>query len=120
MKENWLNEKLCSFDEKVRIELGPQIIEMNCTEANLSDDVTAPHYKVGGIDALGKVISLVNTRMSVVDWKCKHVPKLWKVYQSQEIGKDKEGKPVMRFIKVDEKESKDDALDFARTLVGEM
>jgi len=57
MSANWINDNLASFaDDTVRVELGPQIIELDCTDANLQDDVTHPQYKIGGIDALGKVI----------------------------------------------------------------
>ncbi len=57
MTEKWLQkDKLCTFDEKVRVELGPQIIELDCTAENLRDEITAPHYKIGKIDAYGKII----------------------------------------------------------------
>ncbi len=47
-KEKWLNDCLCSLgNDTVRVELGPQIIELDCTEANLDDEVTAPHYRIG-------------------------------------------------------------------------
>ena len=149
MKENWMNDNLCSFDEKTRIELGPQLIELECTDANLEDTVTSPWYRIGRIDALGRVImperisGVVLVRgagsiaegemMTVVDWREKHKPKAWKIYQMQdtgevykkdarkdEAGEHKAGDPVTRFIKVGEDENKDDALDFARTLAGEM
>lgn len=122
MNENWLNENLCSFEEKTRIELGPQFIELECNHANLSDEVTFPHYKVGGRDALGKIImgeaidsygSVSEGEMMVcVDWRCKHLPKIWKIYKWDTKSE--------KFIKVGEDENKKDALDFARTLAGEM
>lgn len=127
MKENWLNENLCSFDEKTRIELSPQLVELKCNDANLQDTVTAPHYQVGRIDALGRVIMperlphppirhsgsiAEGGTMTCVDWRQKHKPKIWKIYQ----WKDDLGK----FIKVGEDENKDEALNFARTLAGEM
>lgn len=122
MKEKWLNENLCSFDEKTRIELGPQLIELECNDANLRDEVTSPHYRIGERDALGKIImrEAVDSygsvqkgeTMTCVDWRCKHLPKVWKIYKwDDEVGK---------FVKVGEDESRDDALDFARTLAGEM
>lgn len=56
-KEKWLNKKLCTFhNDKVRIELGPQIIELPCTDENLSNSVTSTHYKMGGIDAMNRFI----------------------------------------------------------------
>lgn len=112
MKENWLNENLCSFDEKTRVELGPQMIELDCTGENLSDSVTLPHYKAGAVDALGKVIAPSpkgdGNTMTVVDWRCKHLPKVWKVYQ------DQDGK----FVKVSEYEDKAEALAEAKKLAG--
>jgi len=55
--------------------------------------------------------------MAVVDRRAKHAPFLWKVYQLQETGEsDKDGDPISRFIKVDEVEGKEDALDRARTI----
>lgn len=151
MKEKWLNETLCSFDEKVRIELGPQLVELKCTDDNLRDEVTSPHYRVGRVDALGKVImperldevTRARTKrngevaegemMTCVDWREKHKPKVWKIYQMKDTGevytKDaregeasshKAGDPIMKFIKVGEDESKADALNFASTLAGEM
>lgn len=133
MTENWLNDNLCSFDEKVRIERGPQIIELDCTDENLADEVTHPQYKIGGRDALGRAIRAdecdtpTDTRMGVVgkgekmacvDWRAKHVPHLWKIYQMQETDElDDDGKPISRFIKVAEKEGKDDAIAFAKQLI---
>ncbi len=168
MKANWLNEKLCSFDEKTRIEFGPQLIELECSHDNLRDVVTSPHYRIGMRDALGRIIMgkppeastaavktvykadgstvkvLVNQpdpygyvaegeMMTCVDWRAKHKPKVWKIYQiqdtgevyvkdarSDEAGDHKAGDPVMRFIQIGQDESKKDALVFARTLAGEM
>ena len=129
MKENWINENLCSFDEKVRIELGPQIIELDCTHANLSDYVTAPHYQAGKIDAYGKtIVPKDGGKMHCVDWREKHVPKVWKVYQWQDTGevvKDDKvdgmspGDPIFCFVKVGEYLEKADALKQAKTLAGE-
>ncbi len=124
----WLNpDVLCSFgDDQVRIELGPQIIELDCTDENLRDEVTAPHYKIGGIDAHGRVIrpdeakvlvqknpiGIVNKgeKMHCVDWRCKHVPKIWKVYQY-------DGE---RFIQVGERADKTEAVAWAEELLGGM
>lgn len=136
MTPTWLiPDKLCTYDEKVRVELGPQIVELDCNDDNLSDAVTAPHYRIGGRDAYGRFIrpsempattsadkrikaqvhaSIANERkrgvygvilegakMSVVDWRGKHKPHVWKVYQMQETEDlDKEGKPIRRFIQV--------------------
>ena len=135
MKQNWLNENLCSFDEKVRIELGPQIIELECNDANLSNSVTHPQYHDGGIDAYGRVIrpaksentgprslddmydelekpiakrGLVNEGelMACVDWRAKHLPYVWKIYQWQDTG----------FVQVDQHEDKEAAIAAAETL----
>ena len=149
----WLNPNvLCSFGEdQVRIELGPQIIELDCTDENLSDEVTAPHYKIGGIDAHGRVIRpdeaevLVQKnpvgaigkgqKMHCVDWRAKHVPHVWKVYQWQETDQTEivsvevegggNGKlvfedkvvPVSRFIKVGEFAERTEAIAFAEELL---
>lgn len=144
MKENWLNENLCSFDEKTRIELSPQLVKLECNDKNLSNEVTSPHYRLGKIDALGKIIAKGGT-MTCVDWRCKHLPKVWKIYQwkavpqsksevtrfNKLVDQKKSGKDLtaddvkfvnslFRFSKVGEDESKSDALDFAKTLAGEM
>lgn len=167
-KENWLSETLCSFEEKTRIELGPQLIELECNDDNLDDEVTSPHYRIGGRDAAtGKIIrkkaaiKLLESRigkgsaetrdktakalyglvtdefgsveegetMTCVDWRCKHKPKVWKVYQWQDTGKviedDKapgltQGDPIWHFAKIKEFELRDDALNFASALAGEM
>ncbi len=101
----WLNENLATFDEQVRIEKGPQIIELNCNKETLSNDVTSAHYKVGARDAEGKIIlgcsiddpeidPALHARalndpygyispgetMKVIDWKEKFIPSVWKVY----------------------------------------
>ncbi|MGD2065564.1 MAG: hypothetical protein PVI43_00155 [Candidatus Bathyarchaeota archaeon] len=166
IKENWLNENLCSFDEKVRVELGPQIIEMECNDDNLSDAVTESYYQTGGRDAYGRVIrkSVVEQEldkhlsdkslnpaqvavarklkqdlakdtfgavengemMAVVDRQAKLAPMLWKIYQNQDTGRvyekdqrdgiNKVGEPIMRFVKVDEREDRDEALAIAKNL----
>lgn len=55
--ETWMNDDLCSLaGDTVRIERGPQVIELDCTEANLSDEVTDRRYKLGKRDALGRLI----------------------------------------------------------------
>ncbi len=148
----WLNPgMLCSFgDDQVRIELAPQIIELDCTDENLRDEVTAPHYKIGGIDAYGRVIrpneadvlvqknpvGSVNKgeKMFCVDWRAKHVPHAWKVYQWQETdqtqtisveSEDDEGNPVFadkivpvsRFIKVGELVEQAGAIALAEELL---
>ena len=87
MKAKWLiKDKLCSLGgDKVRIELGPQIIKLNCTLKNLDNAVTAAHYQEGRIDAFGKKIT-IGKKMSCVDWRAKHRPHLWKVYVMKETG----------------------------------
>lgn len=124
MSANWINDNLASFaDDTVRVELGPQIIELDCTTANLADEVTHPQYRIGGIDAYGQAITadIVDKggKMHCVDWRSKHVPHLWKVYQLMETGETEEdGKPVMAFGKVNEFEDKDEALSCAIGLTG--
>lgn len=109
MQENWMNENLCSFDEKTRIELAPQLIELMCNSDNLKDSVTSPHYSLGRIDALGKVIT-EGKMMTCVDWRQKHKPKIWKIYKMD----------GGIFIKIKEDENKINALKFASKLAGEM
>lgn len=128
--------KLYSFDEKVRVEIGPQIVNLTCCDENLSDEVTAPHYRIGGRDATGKLIRpeelpqndavkkarardkalgipeiRKGEKMACADWRSKHVPHVWKIYQLQEtaeVGED--GETVYRFVQVDEDANKEDAL----------
>lgn len=150
MTGKWLNDNLYSIDEKVRVERGPQMIELECNDKNLSDKVTAPHYRIGKRDALGKIIMPEKIKveservaaeadpygtvkdgepMNVVDWRAKHVPHLWKIYQLQETGevyaKDdpdgtfKKGDPIERFIKISEVEGKEGALASAQALFKE-
>lgn len=137
MQKNWLvPDKLCSFDEKVRVEIGPQIIELDCNDGNLSDTVTHPNYRKGNRDALGRILQfdkltdeqkqgadltfgVVNDgeKMACVDWRAKHAPHVWKVYQMQETGeKDKDGKPISRFIKIADIEGREQALAHAKTV----
>lgn len=134
--------KLYSFDEKVRVEIGPQVIELTCCDENLSDEVTAPHYKIGGRDANGKLIRpdelpqdqnvkkirardkvlgipevAKGEKMACVDWRSKHVPHIWKIYQLQETAEvDELGETVFRFVKVDDIPGKEDALAVAQEL----
>lgn len=57
MTEVWMNDKMCCLaDDTVRIEKSPQVIPLQCTEANLRNGVTPPHYKLGGRDATGAMI----------------------------------------------------------------
>jgi hypothetical protein len=119
MSGQWLvPEQLYSIDEKVRVEIGPQIIELDCTDANLSNDVTHPMYQRGKRDSYGEVIG-EGAKMHCVDWREKLAPALWKVYEFQETEElDHEGNPISRFVKVDEKEDKDEAVALAEALAG--
>lgn len=125
IKENWLVEnRLCSLDEKVRIEIGPQIIDLECTDENLKDGVTAAHYHVGSRDAIGRVIMPERVKgvdprlggvkegetMKVVDWKAKFVPHIWKIYKWQE--------KASQFVKVGEEAELATALKKAHKLAG--
>lgn len=104
-----MNENLCSFGEKTRIELSPQVIELMANSLNLRNSVTAPWYQIGRLDALGKTI-VDGEMMTCVDWRQKHKPKIWKIYQFVKGF----------FVKVKEDSDKDEALIFARNLAGEM
>ena len=123
MAEKWYGETLCSLaDDQVRVEIGPQIVEIDCTPENLDNRVTHANYRVGGRDAYGRIImrdqvsgqvddslGSVNAgeKMAVVDWRERLAPKVWKVYQQQDG----------RFQKVAEFEDKDAALNHARGLI---
>lgn len=105
----WLEEgKSASFGgDKVRAELSPQMLAMECNDANLSDMVTMPHYRIGTRDAKGRLIRpddvpapfkeryarqveedigrglpplKVGDTMHVLDWRAKHKPKAWRLY----------------------------------------
>lgn len=67
-----LNEALIEIDGRVRVERGPRMLTAVATEELLSNEVTASHYKVGGLDKLGKVIVL-GEEMTYLDWLGKHV-----------------------------------------------
>ncbi len=130
-KAKWLfPDRLCTFDEKVRVEIGAQLIELDCTDENLRNEVTSPHYKIGQRDAYGRVIRPAEAekpmdptgfgvvekgeKMACIDYREKHVPHLWMVYQWQ---KTDDGE---KFIKVDEFEDKNAALKYAEQLAVEM
>lgn len=105
VKESWISDRLCSFGEKVRIEKSPQLVELLCTDANLSDRITSPHYRIGGRDALGRVICpervklyrdfaddpgppdltlgkvSMGEKMVCLDWRAKFKPYVWRVYK---------------------------------------
>ena len=116
MDKKWLIEdKLLSLDgDRLRVEIGPQVVELACTDENLRDSVTSKHYKIGGRDATGRFIRPDEFRgnakakqelddavalyraqggaeplkkgetMRCVDHRARHVPHLWKVYELQE------------------------------------
>jgi len=146
----WLNENLCTFDEKVRVELGPQIVELDCTDENLCDTKTHANYCIGKRDAYGRhirpddmpegdaktavmlevqrdsnrgVYGVVGQgeKMACVDWRARKAPKLWKIYESQAVEEiDSKGDvvEVQKFVKVDEREGKEDAIAVATELAG--
>lgn len=137
MKGKWLVKNvLWTLNELVRIELGPQLVELDCTDENLKNEVTAAHYHVGARDALGRVIrpreaglpsddklGVVEKgqKMVCVDWDARHKPKVWKIYQNQDTEvKDMDGNPVRRFIQVGEEAAFDVAeaiaVKLARTM----
>ncbi|GGH36437.1 hypothetical protein SAMN05444007_108264 [Cribrihabitans marinus] len=55
-KEKWLTDNLCALGDRVRIERGPQVVELDCTDENLDDRVTPRRYAKGRRDALGRLI----------------------------------------------------------------
>ena len=130
MAETWLYENppegaLLSFDEVVRVELGPQVIEMQCSTKNLSRLVTHPKYRVGKPDAVGTIIGGpdlpvdAGKTMRVVDWRAYHVPKLWKVYRWQDV-RVSPTQFQKSWVKIDQFENFDDAVELARHMRKEM
>ena len=136
MGEEWLNPDLCELSATVRVERGPQYVELLCSDENLVNGVTAPHYRIGTRDAMGKFIRpdeipdparrqavfrsiaqekalgiygvvRAGEKMTVVDWRERFAPKLWKVYQDQGNG----------FVKLSEHPNQDRALAEARKLL---
>lgn len=63
-----LSETVTEIDGAIRVERGPVRRSEVATTELLSDEVTAGHYRVGGVDALGKTIALGKT-MDFIDWK---------------------------------------------------
>ena len=124
MAETWLFDTLLSLDEVVRVERGPQIVELTCNTTNLSNLVTHPQYCVGKRDALGRIIGTevkMGEMMAVVDYRALHVPHLWKVYRWQrEILSQIPLETRMSWKKIDQFENFDDALTLARQLRREM
>jgi hypothetical protein len=74
--EERLSDTLVELGGRVRIERGPKVKEAKATEKLLSNDVTADHYQVGRVDAVGKTIAL-DKPMRYVDWFGEYE---WKVY----------------------------------------
>jgi hypothetical protein len=62
-----INEDLIDIGGKVRVERGPAKRTGKATEALLDNDKTAPHYKVGTLDADGKVIE-AGKSFTYLDW----------------------------------------------------
>lgn len=85
-----ISDTITEIDGKVRIESGPARLRAKATKELLSDDVTATHYKVGAIDAVGKKIEL-GKEMTYIDWKSRDV-----VFYIYKLGKDDEG--VQRWL----------------------
>ena len=105
-----LKDRLYSlFNDTVRIEIGPQIVEVNCEDKSLQSTKDKPRW-----DAMGKPIKF-GEKMSIVDHRAKFKPRLWKVYQLQEVNDRDEP----RFIKVNELPEFAGALSFAEGLGGE-
>lgn len=137
MSETWLFNNLpegalLSLDEVVRVEFGPQTIELDCTPQYLSIIYTHANYRVGAFDAHGRMIVgddpelmkkypdgiKYGDRMRCVDWKAKFVPKLWKVYRWQ---MRLDLKPAQfGWLKIAQYEDFNDALEHGRKLRKEM
>jgi hypothetical protein len=153
MTGQWLIEdKLYSLEEKVRIELGPQLVNLECTDENLDDKVTHRNYRIGSRDAMGRIIrpdempegkekNIVKAvlaeeaeqgggygavakgeMMTCVDWRAKHLPHVWKIYQLQSTGtfNKRTGEEITRFIQVGEAYEFEEALPIAENFLKEM
>lgn len=84
VQETWLTDTLCQVGPSVRIEYGPQRVQMECTAETIADSVTPARYKVGAPDALGKTIAL-GERMTIIDSDARHKPFLWTVYELRTV-----------------------------------
>ena len=89
------------------------------------DDITDPVHKkqvakIVAIDKRNNAFGVVNAgeEMAVVDWRSKHVPHVWKVYENQEETVDDE--LIHRFVQMNEFADKDEALSFAKSFAEEM
>ena len=123
-----MNANIVTVGPYVWVERGPQIIALICNAQNLSDKVTATHYRPGGLTADGKVImpgkkyskKALESRgqvnegdvMFVVDWKARKEPYVWKVYARSEIN--------AKLAKVDEYPTKEAAITYAQSLAQEL
>ena len=141
MAETWLSKDkagngvlLSLAADSVRVEIGPQYVELPCTAANLADTVTHSSYRPGRRDALGRIILPENhglddvtvaklkrdpmgfvsegETMTVVDHKQVHKPRAWKVYHKQDVD------GTERFVKVAEYEDFEQATTRARAIAG--
>lgn len=134
------NESLVQVNDRIRVEWGPARKKAKATEELLSDQKTAPHYKVGTKDALGKPIK-VGEDMDYLDYKADYV---WYIYilqleegplSDQErqliVGKPekdrsddqkqklKSGKVMnQRYVMVGHKANRDEAMAEAQKLAG--
>jgi hypothetical protein len=125
-----MNSESIKISETIVIESGPAKKKAIATEELLSDAVTAGHYKVGAKDAMYRPIVL-GEEMTYLDWLGEWV---WYVYQEREVGIDAAGRPVgidddgrliesaeavstkKRFVVVDVKSTRDEAIAFAASL----
>jgi hypothetical protein len=140
-----MNSESIKISETIVIESGPAKKKAIATEELLSDAVTAGHYKAGlrevtmpdgsvvmkpYVDAMNKPIFL-GEEMTYLDWLGEWV---WYVYQERDVGIDAAGRPVgidddgrliesaesvstrKRFVVVDVKATRDEAIAFAASL----
>lgn len=97
--------------ERHRVERGPRVLEAVATPELLDNEVTASHYQVGRFDAVGKRIKL-GEKMTYADWKNREAY-VWKIYELQTV-ETKDG-PVEKYIKIEEADTKEDAMRQARS-----
>jgi len=93
------------FEDMVRVEIAPQIVQVKC-----EDD--PPKRRV---DSLGKPVKF-GEMMAEIDWKAKIKPKVWRVYLMTPHAGGDSRLLLDRFIPVYESEDKEESFAFAEGL----
>jgi hypothetical protein len=85
-----MKREMIEIGTTIRVENGPARKTAVATEELLDDAVTASHYQVGSLDAMGKKIVL-GKPMTYLDYLAEDV---WYIYQLGQMGIDAEGRPL--------------------------